>query len=83
MELSGQNHRQLWLPPGLAHGFLVTSDSADFLYKTTQYYAQNAECCVRWDDPSIGIQWPALNRPPLLSSKDASAPLFADVPVFD
>ncbi len=82
VELSGQNHRQLWLPPGLAHGFLVTSDSADFLYKTTQYYAPEAECCLRWDDPSIGVQWPVLDQPPLLSKKDASAPLFADAPVF-
>jgi dTDP-4-dehydrorhamnose 3,5-epimerase len=83
VELSGQNHRQLWLPPGLAHGFLVTSDSADFLYKTTQYYAPQAERCVRWDDPSIGIDWPDLGRAPVLSAKDAAAPLLADAPPFD
>ncbi len=83
VELSGQNHRQLWLPPGMAHGFLVTSDSADFLYKTTQYYAPQAERCVRWDDPSIGIDWPALGRAPVLSAKDAAAPLLADAPTFD
>jgi len=83
VELSGQNHRQLWLPPGMAHGFLVTSDSADFLYKTTQYYAPEAERCVRWDDPSIGIDWPALGRTPVLSAKDAAAPGLADAPTFD
>jgi len=73
-----KNHRQMWLPPGLAHGFLVTSDSADFLYKTTRYYAPEAERCIRWDDPAIGIDWPALGRPPLLAKKDAAAPLLAD-----
>ena len=77
VELSGQNHRQLWLPPGLAHGFLVLSDSADFLYKTTGYYAPQAEGCVRWDDPAIGIDWPVAN--PSLSEKDAGAPLLAQV----
>jgi dTDP-4-dehydrorhamnose 3,5-epimerase len=78
VELSGLNHRQVWLPPGMAHGFLVTSDSADFLYKTTRYYAPEAERCIRWDDPAIGIAWPALDRPPTLSMKDAAAPLLAD-----
>ena len=62
VELSGENHRMVWLPPGLAHGFLVTSDSADFLYKTTGYYAPERERCVRWDDPAIGIAWPALGQ---------------------
>lgn len=83
VELSGQNHRQLWLPPGLAHGFLVTSDSADFLYKTTEYYAPQAERCVRWNDPAIAISWPALGLSPLLSAKDAAAPLLADAIAFD
>jgi dTDP-4-dehydrorhamnose 3,5-epimerase len=83
VELSGENHRQLWLPPGMAHGFLVTSNSADFLYKTTQYYAPEAECCVRWDDPSIGIAWPALGSAPVLSAKDATAPPLADAPTFE
>jgi dTDP-4-dehydrorhamnose 3,5-epimerase len=83
VELSGQNHRQLWLPPGMAHGFLVTSDSADFLYKTTRYYAPEAERCVRWDDPSIGIDWPTLGSAPLLSTKDATAPRLADAPAFE
>jgi dTDP-4-dehydrorhamnose 3,5-epimerase len=83
VELSGQNHRQLWLPPGMAHGFLVTSDSADFLYKTTRYYAPQAERCVRWDDPTIGIDWPALGSAPVLSAKDAAAPWLADADTFD
>jgi dTDP-4-dehydrorhamnose 3,5-epimerase len=83
VELTGQNHRQLWLPPGLAHGFLVTSDSADFLYKTTDYYAQPAERSVRWDDPALGIDWPALDRPPVLSAKDAAAPWLAGAETFD
>jgi dTDP-4-dehydrorhamnose 3,5-epimerase len=78
IELSGQNQRQIWLPPGMAHGFLVTSDSADFLYKTTSYYAPEAERCIRWDDPAIGIAWPALGRPPKLSEKDAAAPSLAN-----
>ena len=83
VELSGHNHRQLWLPPGLAHGFLVTSDSADFLYKTTNYYAPEAERSVRWDDAAIGIQWPALGHAPLLSAKDAAAPGLADAATFN
>jgi dTDP-4-dehydrorhamnose 3,5-epimerase len=78
VELSDRNHRQLWIPAGLAHGFLVTSDSADFLYKTTQYYNPQAEVSIRWDDPTLGINWP-LDGPPILSAKDASAPLLADL----
>ena len=83
VELSGRNHRQVWLPPGMAHGFLTTSDSADFLYKTTSYYAPDAERCIRWDDPAIAIAWPALDAPPLLSPRDAAAPLLADAIRFD
>jgi dTDP-4-dehydrorhamnose 3,5-epimerase len=71
-ELSEDNHRQLWIPPGLAHGFLVLSDSADFLYKTTDYYAPQHERAIAWNDPDIGIEWP-LAIPPLLSSKDQQA----------
>ena len=76
VELSGSNHRQLWLPPGLAHGFLVTSDSADFLYKTTAYYHPGAEFSIRWDDPTLAIAWPLSGITPALSAKDAAAPLF-------
>ena len=72
-ELSEQNHRQMWIPPGLAHGFLVTSNSADFLYKTTDYYVPQAEGCVRWDDPTLGIDWPLKGMVPALSAKDLAA----------
>jgi len=68
-ELSEDNRRQMWVPPGFAHGFLVTSDTADYLYKTTDYYAPEYECCIAWDDPAIGIQWP-LDGAPVLSVKD-------------
>jgi dTDP-4-dehydrorhamnose 3,5-epimerase len=78
VELSEENHRQLWIAPGLAHGFLVTSPFADFLYKTTNYYAPGSERSVRWDDPEIGIAWPDLGAPHVLSDKDARAPLLAD-----
>ena len=74
VELSGVNHRQLWIPPGLAHGFLVTSDSADFLYKTTDYYRPESEGSVRWDDPDLAIAWPLEGLTPALSAKDAAAP---------
>ena len=76
-ELSATNHRQLWIPPGFAHGFLVLSESADFLYKTTDYYAPASEGCVRWDDPAIGIAWPALDVAPTLAAKDRDAPPLA------
>ena len=81
VELNEDNHRQLWIPPGFAHGFLVLSDSADFLYKTTDYYAPEHERAILWNDPSIGIAWP-LTTEPLLSAKDKAASLLADAPVF-
>lgn len=81
--LSADNHRQLWIPPGLAHGFLVLTDSADFLYKTTAYYAPQSEGSVRWDDPELGIRWPDVGAPPQLSGKDAAAPLLKDLPAPD
>ncbi|AQU99946.1 dTDP-4-dehydrorhamnose 3,5-epimerase [Desulfococcus multivorans] len=74
-ELTESNHRQLWIPSGFAHGFLVLSDSADFLYKTTDYYAAEFERCIAWNDPEIDIRWP-IETPPTLSSKDkAGVPL--------
>ncbi len=79
VELSADDHRQMWIPPGLAHGFLVLSDSADFLYKTTDYYAPSAEASVRWNDPELAIAWPDAGVPPVLSAKDAAAPLLADI----
>lgn len=80
-ELSEDNHRQMWVPPGFAHGFLVTSDSADFLYKTTDYYAPQHERCIAWNDPAIGIAWP-LAEPPQLSAKDQAGVLLAAAEVF-
>jgi dTDP-4-dehydrorhamnose 3,5-epimerase len=67
--LSAENKLQMWIPPGFAHGFLVISDTAEFLYKTTDFYAPQHECCLKWDDPSIGIEWP-LQGVPILSTKD-------------
>lgn len=69
VELSADNQRMLWVPPGFGHGFLVLSETADFLYKTTAYYAPENERCVRWNDPEIGINWP-LDGEPALSAKD-------------
>ena len=80
-ELSEDNHRQLWVPPGFAHGFVVTSDSADFLYKTTDYYAPQHERCIVWNDPAIGIQWP-LAEPPQLSAKDQAGVSLAQAELF-
>jgi dTDP-4-dehydrorhamnose 3,5-epimerase len=71
--LSEENQRQLWIPPGLAHGFMVLTDTADFLYKTTDYYSPAHERAIRWDDPAIGIEWPLAAHgiaQPVLSDKD-------------
>jgi dTDP-4-dehydrorhamnose 3,5-epimerase len=70
VELSAENKRQVWIPPGLAHGFLVRSESADFLYKTTDYWFPEHERCIRWDDPALAIDW-RLDGPPLVSEKDS------------
>jgi dTDP-4-dehydrorhamnose 3,5-epimerase len=80
-ELTGDNHRQLWIPAGFAHGFLVLSDSADFLYKTTDYYAPQHERSVLWNDPAIGIDWPT-DGEPTLSAKDKAGVLLRDAEVF-
>ena len=69
-ELSEDNHRQLWVPPGFAHGFMVLSETAEFLYKTTDYYAPVYERCIVWDDPDLAIDWPNIGMAPLLSAKD-------------
>lgn len=79
LELSEDNHRQLWVPPGLAHGFLVLSDSAEFLYKTTDYYAPEKERCIAWNDPTLGIEWPLDGAQPALSAKDATGKSFQEV----
>jgi len=80
--LSAENKRQFWIPPGFAHGFVVTSDSAEFLYKTTDYWAPEHERCLAWNDPAIGIEWP-LDAAPLLSGKDQLGKLLADAELFD
>src|SRR5471030_1847426 len=82
IELSAENKKQMWIPPGFAHGFVVTSDAAEFLYKTTDYWAPEHERSVLWNDPAIGIAWPALDAAPLLSGKDQAALLLADAEVF-
>jgi dTDP-4-dehydrorhamnose 3,5-epimerase len=81
VELSEDNQRQLWVPPGFAHGFLVLSDSADFLYKATDYYAPEHERCVAWNDPALAIAWPA-GVTPILSAKDAAGLPLARAEVF-
>jgi len=83
VELTGENHRQLWVPPGFAHGFVVLSDTADFLYKTTDYYAPQFEQCIRWDDPTLAIAWPIKDFTPQVSTKDAQGKSLADATVFD
>ncbi len=81
-ELSAVNKRMLWVPPGFAHGFVVLSDTADFQYKCTTFYAPAHERSIAWDDPAIGIDWPLGGATPLLSPKDAAAPRLADAEVF-
>ena len=83
VELSADNHRQLWVPPGFAHGFLVLSESAEFLYKTTDYYAPQHERCIVWNDPALAIVWPDVGMAPCLSSKDQRGLYLAEAPVFD
>ncbi|WP_019591381.1 dTDP-4-dehydrorhamnose 3,5-epimerase [Thioalkalivibrio sp. ALE20] len=72
VELTAENHRQLWVPPGFGHGFYVTSDVAEFQYKCTDYYAPEHERCIRWDDPDLGIEWPecSIEGKPIVSDKD-------------
>ena len=79
--LSAENKHQLWVPEGFAHGFVVLSESAEFLYKTTDYYAPEHERCIRWDDPLIGIDWPIVGEP-ALSGKDRQGKRLADAEVF-
>ncbi|MCC2673175.1 MAG: rfbC [Ramlibacter sp.] len=84
-ELSEENQHQLWVPAGFAHGFVVLSDSADFLYKTTEYYAPEHERCIAWNDPGIGVEWPlaaAGIAAPVLSAKDAAGARLREAEVF-
>jgi len=82
VELSEDNHRQMWIPPGFAHGFVVTSESADFLYKTTDYYAPEHERCILWSDSQINIHWPQLNHLKL-SAKDQAGLSLSSAEVFE
>ena len=79
--LDAQKHQQLWVPPGFAHGFVVLSETAEFLYKTTDYWYPTHERSLRWDDPTVGITWPMQGQP-LLASKDAAAALWAEAEKF-
>ena len=80
-KLSSDNKRLMWVPPGFAHGFLVLSETAEFLYKTTDFYAPDYEWILKWDDASIGVKWP-LNNPPELSAKDSAGKSFDEVETF-
>ena len=82
VELSEDNKRQMWIPPGFAHGFLTLSESADFLYKTSDYYAPQHECCIAWNDPTLAVDWPLTGLAPLISAKDQSGVALRDAPVF-
>jgi dTDP-4-dehydrorhamnose 3,5-epimerase len=79
--LSAENKRQLWVPEGFAHGFVVLTETAEFLYKTTDYYAPAHERCIRWDDPEVGVDWP-ISEAPALSAKDQQGALLAQAEVF-
>ena len=81
--LSAENRRQLWIPEGFAHGFLVLSEAAEFLYKTTDYWHPDHERCIRWDDPDLAIAWPLAAGAPAVSAKDAAGKRLAEAPVFD
>ncbi len=83
MLLSADNRRQLWVPPGFAHGFVVTSESAEFLYKTTDYYAPEYERCIAWNDPQLALPWPLEGIEPVLSGKDRLGVPLKDAELFD
>jgi dTDP-4-dehydrorhamnose 3,5-epimerase len=82
VELNAESHKQLWVPPGCAHGFVVLSDSADFLYKTTDYYAPGDEHCIRWDDADLNIDWQLGELTPKLSDKDQQGCAFKDAATY-
>lgn len=82
VELSEDNHRQFWIPPGFAHGFVTLTDAADFLYKTTAYYAPTHDRCIAWNDADIGIVWPELGQPVQLSAKDQAGTALAAADCF-
>jgi dTDP-4-dehydrorhamnose 3,5-epimerase len=80
--LSGQNHHQLWIPPGFAHGFYVLSESADLLYKCTDLYAPQHDRSLKWDDPDVGVEWPLVGEAPMLSAKDMAGVPFRDAEAY-
>jgi dTDP-4-dehydrorhamnose 3,5-epimerase len=82
VELSAENKKQLWVPPGFAHGFLVLSETAEFLYKTTDYWHAASEKCIVWNDSDLKIQWPDIGMEPILNPKDAAGLSWADAPKF-
>jgi dTDP-4-dehydrorhamnose 3,5-epimerase len=82
IELSADNKRQLWIPPGFAHGFLVLSETAEFLYKTTEYWHAASEKCIVWNDPHLNIQWPDIGISPVLNPKDAAGLSWSEAPKF-
>ncbi len=83
IELSAENHRQMWIPPGLAHGFLVLTPTAEFLYKTTDYYDPSSEVCLAWDDPTVAIKWPLPDGiPPNMNAKDLAGLSWDQAPKF-
>jgi dTDP-4-dehydrorhamnose 3,5-epimerase len=81
--LTAANHRLLWIPPGFAHGFMAIADPTDMIYKVTAFYAPGSDRVIRWDDPDIGIEWPATASAPIMSDKDRDAMGFRDAEVFD
>lgn len=83
VELSAENHRQLWVPEGFAHGFLVLSEIADFLYKTTDYYAPSYERSIVWNDERLGVRWPLGSEAPMLSDKDRQGKVLSEAEVFE
>jgi dTDP-4-dehydrorhamnose 3,5-epimerase len=82
VELSAENKKQLWIPKGFAHGFMVLSEEAEYLYKTTDYWRSTSEQCIVWSDPTLNIQWPDIGIKPLLNSKDAAGLRFEKAPHF-
>jgi dTDP-4-dehydrorhamnose 3,5-epimerase len=81
--ISAESRKQLWLPPGFAHGFLALDGPTDVVYKVTAFYEPDCGRAIRWDDPDIGIRWPLVDTEPLLSKRDRAAPLLRDAKVFD
>jgi dTDP-4-dehydrorhamnose 3,5-epimerase len=82
VELSAENNKQLWVPKGFAHGYLVLSDEAEFLYKTTDYWRADSEQCIAWNDAYLNIQWPSISCEPILNQKDASGLSWSAAPKF-